>query len=288
VLVGEKIFSIFRTTKLELFRSYDNIGMQSGGWSVRWQGFEGNDFWTGSNKVQANASSILDALTGLRKRNNFTLVYPNYTVFTDEVRIDAERNTYLNELKNIRKNMTARNTLIIGVIGEAPYSETLGDRNIPYCLNIDDGQEGCLYNPSTNAYATSSQEKNLNAEYASFDMEVINSVRSVDSKIPLVTVMFSGRPMIVDAAMNISNAFISAWLPGTSGGQGVVDAISGDYLIRPNGKVDRTNTLSMDWPANMDSLKNFPIYYADGAVPRVPNPLFEVGYGLSTAVSATV
>jgi beta-glucosidase len=201
--------------------------------------------------VQANASSILDALTGLRKRNNFTLVYPNYTVFTDEVRIDAERNTYLNELKNIRKNMTARNTLIIGVIGEAPYAETLGDRNIPYCLNIDGNQEGCLYNPSINAYATSSQEKNLNVEYASFDMEVINSVRSVDSKIPLVTVMFSGRPMIVDAAMNISNAFISAWLPGTSGGQGVVDAISGDYLIRPNGKADRTNTLSMDWPANM-------------------------------------
>jgi len=118
-------------------------------------------------------------------------------------------------------------------------------------------------------------------------MEVINSVRSVDSKIPLVTVMFSGRPMIADAAMNISNAFISAWLPGTSGGQGVVDAISGDYLIRPNGRADRTNTLSVDWPANMDSLKNFPIYYADGSIPRVPNPLFEVGFGLSTAVSAT-
>jgi beta-glucosidase len=97
--------------------------------------------------VQANASSILDALTGLRKRNNFTLVYPNYTVFTDEVRIDAERNTYLNELKNTRKNMTARNTLIIGVIGEPPYAETVGDRNIPYCLNIDGSQEGCLYNP---------------------------------------------------------------------------------------------------------------------------------------------
>jgi beta-glucosidase len=82
-------------------------------------------------------------------------------------------------------------------------------------------------------------------------MEVINSVRSADSKIPLVTVMFSGRPMLVDAAMNISNAFISAWLPGTSGGQGVVDAISGDYLIRPYGKVDKANSLSVDWPANM-------------------------------------
>ena len=46
---------------MELFRKFDNIGMQNGGWSVRWQGFEGNDFWSGDNKVKSNASSILDA-----------------------------------------------------------------------------------------------------------------------------------------------------------------------------------------------------------------------------------
>lgn len=57
--------------------------MQSGGWSVRWQGFEGNDFWTGSNKVSTNASSILDALTSLQTINNFSLLYPNYTTFTN-------------------------------------------------------------------------------------------------------------------------------------------------------------------------------------------------------------
>ena len=83
VLVGEKIININRLTKLELFRNYDNIGMQAGGWSVRWQGFMGNDFWTGANKQQSNASSILDALTLLKKRGNFNLVYPNYTSYTD-------------------------------------------------------------------------------------------------------------------------------------------------------------------------------------------------------------
>jgi len=45
--------------------------MQSGGWSVRWQGIEGNDFWTGDLKTKSNASSILDALKGLQKINNF-------------------------------------------------------------------------------------------------------------------------------------------------------------------------------------------------------------------------
>ena len=37
VLVGEKIININRLTRIQLFRNFDDIGMQSGGWSVRWQ-----------------------------------------------------------------------------------------------------------------------------------------------------------------------------------------------------------------------------------------------------------
>ncbi len=44
---------------------------------------------------------------------------------------------------------------------------------------------------------------------------------------------------------------MAAWLPGTSGGQGVLDAITGDYVFRANGQNDRRNTLSMDWPKTM-------------------------------------
>lgn len=47
--------------------------MQSGGWSVRWQGFEGNDFWKGQNKASANASSVLDGLKLLQAKNNVHL-----------------------------------------------------------------------------------------------------------------------------------------------------------------------------------------------------------------------
>jgi beta-glucosidase len=42
--------------------------MQCGGWSVRWQGFEGNSQWKGQSKVSSNASSILDALEGLKQK----------------------------------------------------------------------------------------------------------------------------------------------------------------------------------------------------------------------------
>jgi beta-glucosidase len=44
--------------------------MQSGGWSVRWQGFEGNDFWKDKNKASSNASSILDALKVYQQKSN--------------------------------------------------------------------------------------------------------------------------------------------------------------------------------------------------------------------------
>lgn len=45
VLVGEKTININNLAKNHLFLNYDNIGMQSGGWSIRWQGFEGNTQW---------------------------------------------------------------------------------------------------------------------------------------------------------------------------------------------------------------------------------------------------
>lgn len=70
VLVGEVIININRLTRIELFRNFDNIGMQCGGWTVRWQGYEGNDFWKDKNKQSSNASSILDALKTLQAKNN--------------------------------------------------------------------------------------------------------------------------------------------------------------------------------------------------------------------------
>ena len=39
VLVGEKVIDINQLAKHEMFLNYDNIGMQCGGWSGRWQGF---------------------------------------------------------------------------------------------------------------------------------------------------------------------------------------------------------------------------------------------------------
>lgn len=57
--------------------------------------------------------------------------------------------------------------------------------------------------------------------------------------------------MLVDDILNESTSFIASWLPGTSGGQGVIDTITGDYTFKPSGASDRRNTLAFDWPKNM-------------------------------------
>lgn len=135
------------------------------------------------------------------------------------------------------------------MFGEYPYAETVGDVNIPYCKVWDVPE--CLYRPTHNPYAPGSQSKTLKIDFSTFEKQVIDEVRSLDKNIPLVSVLFSGRPNLVDNILDSSSAFIAGWLPGTSGGQGVVDAITGDYLFKPFGQNDKRNTLSVDWPKNM-------------------------------------
>lgn len=89
---------------------------------------------------------------------------------------------------------------------------------------------------------------------------------------------------MINQILSSSNAVISAWLPGTAGGQGIFEAISGDYLLRPKGT--KKNTLSVDWPVDMASLANFPVYRWEGDIPEIPGPRYTVGYGLSTTLDA--
>jgi beta-glucosidase len=125
-------------------------------------------------------------------------------------------------------------TFAIVVVGEAPYAETQGD--------------------STNPTLTSA------------DFAAISAVKSAG--VPFVVVLFSGRPLILTSggtsALDQSNAFIAAWLPGTEG-DGIADVLFGDN--KPTGK------LSFEWPS---SLSQLPLNVGDGQT-----PLFAYGYGLT-------
>ena len=127
-----------------------------------------------------------------------------------------------------------------------------------------------------------SQPKDLTLSFSKFEKEVIDTVRSHDKSIPLVSVLLTGRPLPIPTIYSESSAVLAAWLPGTSGGQGIIDGITGDYILKAGGSSDRTNTLSMDWPKSMSGLADFPVYGSDGLIPEIPDIQFKVGFGLST------
>ncbi|MDX9924207.1 MAG: glycoside hydrolase family 3 N-terminal domain-containing protein [Ignavibacteriaceae bacterium] len=121
--------------------------------------------------------------------------------------------------------------VIIAVIGETPYAEMKGDKN--------------------------------DLSISTKDANLISKV-SASGK-PIVTVLLSGRPMIIDKVLPKSNSFIAAWLPGTEG-EGVADILFGDYS--PKGK------LSHSWPRTNNQI---PINVGDANY----DPLFAYGFGLT-------
>jgi beta-glucosidase len=118
---------------------------------------------------------------------------------------------------------------IIAVVGEQPYAEMKGD-----FTNLD-----------------------LSVE----DRAVITRAKA--SGMPVITILFSGRPLILNSALDDSSAFVAAWLPGTEG-LGMTDVLFGDFKF--TGKLPRA------WPRSNDHL---------ASSDKSEKPLFPFGYGLS-------
>jgi beta-glucosidase len=118
---------------------------------------------------------------------------------------------------------------VIAVVGEPPYAEMHGDRT-----NLD-----------------------LSAE----DAALVAKAKA--SGAPVITILLSGRPLILDSALADCDAFIAAWLPGTEG-QGVADVLFGDFKF--TGKLPRV------WPRSNDHIRS------DDAA---ENPQFPFGFGLT-------
>ena len=89
--------------------------------------------------------------------------------------------------------------------------------------------------------------------------------------VEVVTLFISGRPLWINRELNVSDAFVAAWLPGTEGA-GVADVL----FINPiSGKeIDFKGKLPFSWPksANQSSVNLGDEPYS---------PLFSFGFGLS-------
>jgi beta-glucosidase len=121
---------------------------------------------------------------------------------------------------------------VVVVVSEMPYAEMKGDRS----------------------------DLNLAPE----DVALVEKAKTTG--VPVVTILYSGRPLVLGKAMENSDALVAAWLPGTEG-DGLADVLFGDY--KPTGKLPR------HWPRNNSEL-NSVAFAADGA-----QPLFSSGFGLT-------
>jgi len=88
--------------------------------------------------------------------------------------------------------------------------------------------------------------------------------------IPIVSLFLSGRPLVVDKELSLSDAFVSIWLPGTSV-EGINDVI---FTENNNINYDFAGKLPFSWPSKKSSN---PLNIGD----QEYFPLYEYGYGLT-------
>jgi beta-glucosidase len=126
----------------------------------------------------------------------------------------------------------------IVVLGEEPYAEFRGD-----CDTL-------AYRPGDTS-----------------DYELID--RLATAGIPVVTILYSGRPLWTNPALNRSAAFVAAFLPGTQAG-----ALADLLVASPSeAQVDFQGRLPFPWPAFSD---HFDLCAPSPSRP----PLFPLGFGL--------
>ena len=147
----------------------------------------------------------------------------------------------------------AHHDVAIVVIGEKPYAEGMGD--LRSGGRVEPGSHNSAKPHNLAPYGTTTELAQLHPE----DLALITAVAA--KGIPVVTVFVGGRPLVVNAELDASSAFVAAWLPGSEG-QGVADVLFGDYPFH--------GTLSFAWPQSAA-----PSYKHEA-------PRFERGYGLTT------
>lgn len=185
----------------------DNIGIQSGGWTIEWQGVAAN-VTEGTTIRRALQNSFGD---------NTTVRYSRSGRFNDE------------------NGNPASADIGIVVVGEQPYAEWFGDNASLMLSNSDRG--------------------------------LIEGMREkVDT---LIIVLISGRPMVIDQSLNLADAFVAAWLPGTEG-YGVSDVLLGER--------DFAGRLPFTWLRNIEQL---PFDFDNLAIDACDAPLFPYDYGLT-------
>jgi len=132
-----------------------------------------------------------------------------------------------------------RYSAVVMVAAETPYAEMKGDIIFPAPMR------------HTSRYPD--------------DLKALDRVSG--KGVPVVTLLFTGRPVAANDLINRSDAFVAAWLPGTEG-RGLTDLLLAGRDGRS--RFDFTGRLSFDWPSG-------------DCLPVKGGVQFARGYGLSLA-----
>jgi len=203
-----------------------NRGHQCGGFTVAWQGETDNDSIEGGTSIWEGIHAAA----------------PNATLSREPAGGDAD---------------PALHDVAIVVIGETPYAEGMGDVRTGDDVIV---QAGSMIRGQMKVLAPYGST----LEHRISHPEDLATIRTITEKgIPVVTVLVSGRPLVVEDELEDSSAVVAAWLPGSEGA-GVADVLFGDY--------DFQGRLSFSWPKRAGQVLNFDDEDYD--------PRFPVGYGL--------
>ncbi len=184
-------------------------GRQCGGFTVEWQGVSGNDAIAGGTSIWEGIRAVAPGavLVG-----------------------GGEDGAGVGEAADVRDFDVA-----VVVVGERPYAEGMGDIREPGPVR-----------PGTNHLPAGPgvlQPYGRTLELAKLHPGALRTMRALAERgIPVVTVLVSGRPLMVNAEMAVSSAFVAAWLPGSEGA-GVADVLFGDH--------DFVGRLPMAWPGGV-------------------------------------
>jgi len=187
----------------------DSVGVQSGGWTIEWQG---------STASLIPGTTILEGLEAGFGPGT-TLRHDPRARFTGA------------------DGRPLRAEVGIAVVGEPPYAEWFGDS-----ASLSLGRQ---------------------------DADAIRQLREQVDR--LVVVLISGRPLILGDALDLADAVVAAWLPGSEG-DGVTDVLFGARAF--------VGTLPYTWPRDVAQLP-FDLDALPAAGPDAP--LFPRGYGLRYA-----
>ena len=172
-------------------------------------------------------------------RENQNSEFPNSQSIYEAIKSKVKNNGGSVEFSNT-SNYKKKPDLVVFVYGEDPYAEGDGDRKHIFFEN---------------------QDSNF--------LKYMKDIK--DQKISSVSLFISGRPLIVNEEINLSDSFVQLWLPGTA-----IEGITDVIFANSDGEINYnfSGKLSYSWPKYSYQTN---LNYGDEEY----DPLFPFGYGLT-------